>query len=98
MVREFSVVIVKKPNPQFCKPMRNEIALPADILDAAQQLAQSLGLSSSELFTAALSDFIQRHNTSDITAALDKVYSETDSSLDPILSTIQLKSLPKENW
>lgn len=78
--------------------MRNEIALPADILDAAQQLAHSLGLSSSELFAAALSDFIQRHNTNDITAALDQIYSETDSRLDPMLSTIQLKSLPKEDW
>ncbi len=78
--------------------MTNEIALPADMLEAAQQLAQSLGLSSNELFAAALSDFIQRHNTSDVTAALDQIYSAADSRLHPILNTIQLKSLPRGNW
>lgn len=78
--------------------MRNEIALPAGMLAAAEQLAQSLGLSSNELFAAALSDFIQRHYASDITSALDRVYSTEESRLDPILTTIQIKSLPRENW
>ena len=78
--------------------MQNDPAIPTEIWEAAQQLAGKLGLSSNELFAVALSDFIQRHSQVDITAALDKIYSETDSALDPALVAMQLKSLPQEEW
>ena len=78
--------------------MRNELAVPAEILNAAEQLARQLGLSPSELFTAAISDFIQRHQQVDVTAELDKIYSGTQSALDPVLDAMQLRSLPKEEW
>ena len=78
--------------------MRNEIVLPLGMLEAAEQLAQSLGLSSNELFDAALSDFIQRHHANDITSALDRVYATEDSRIDPVLATLQIKSLPQESW
>lgn len=77
---------------------KNELAIPPEIWEAAQQLAGKLGLSSNELFTTALSDFIRRYGEVDITAELDKIYSDTDSALDPVLGAMQLKSLPKEKW
>jgi hypothetical protein len=78
--------------------MKNELAIPADIWEAAQQLAGKLGLSANELFATALSDFVRRYGEVDITAELDKIYSDTGSTLDPILGAMQLKSLPKEKW
>jgi hypothetical protein len=78
--------------------MQNELAIPAEILETAQQLAGKLGLSANELFATALSDFVRRYGDLDITAELDKVYSDTDSALDPALGAMQLKSLPNEEW
>jgi hypothetical protein len=78
--------------------MNNEIAISPEVLNAATQLARKLGWSPNELLTTALSDFIRRYDEIDITAELDKVYSEIDSSLDPILSAVQFRSLPKEEW
>lgn len=77
---------------------QNELAIPTEILDAAQQLAEKLGLSSNELFATALSDFIRRYGEIDITAELDKVYSHIGSTLDPVLGTMQFRSLPAEKW
>jgi hypothetical protein len=78
--------------------MQNELAIPAEIVEAAQQLAGKLGLSANELFATALSDFIRRYGEIDITAELDKVYADTDSALDPVLGAMQLKSLQKDEW
>jgi len=78
--------------------IQNELAIPTEIWNAAQQLAGKLGLSSNELFATALSDFIRRYGEIDITAELDKVYSDIDSTLDPVLGAMQLKSLPAEKW
>ena len=78
--------------------MKNELAIPTEIWEAAQQLAGKLGLSSNELFATALSDFIRRYGEVDITAELDKVYSDRDSALDPVLGAMQLKSLQQEQW
>lgn len=78
--------------------MQNELAIPSEIWEAAQQLAGKLGLSSNELFATALSDFIRRYGEVDITAELDKIYADTDSALDPVLSAMQFTSLPKEEW
>ena len=77
-------------------PKQNNLAIPTEIWDAAQELAGKLGLSSNELFATALSDFIRRYGEVDITAELDKVYADTDSALDPVLGAMQLKSLPAE--
>lgn len=83
---------------QISTPMQNELAIPSEIWNAAQQLAGQLGLSSNELFAVALSDFIQRHSAIDVTAELDKIYAETSSTVDPVLGAMQLKSLPAEKW
>lgn len=78
--------------------IQNEFAIPNEILDAARQLAGKLGLSSNELFATALSDFIRRYGEVDITAELDKIYSDTDSTIDPVLGAMQFRSLPAEKW
>jgi hypothetical protein len=78
--------------------IQNELAIPAEIVEAAQQLAGKLGLSANELFATALADFIRRYGEIDITAELDKIYSDTGSTLDPVLGAMQLKSLSKEEW
>ena len=73
--------------------MQNELVIPNEIWDAARQLAGRLGLSSNELFATALSDFIRRYGEIDITAELDKVYSNIDSTIDPVLGAMQFRSL-----
>lgn len=78
--------------------MQTQLNIPVDIINAAQQLAQKLGLSPDEFFTTAIADFIHKYGDADITADLDRIYAEADSALDPVFIILQLKSLPEEKW
>ena len=64
----------------------------------AENLAKSLGISRSQLYTTALKTFVAEHDEDDVTKRLNEVYSEQDSSLDPVLEKMQFMSLPEEQW
>ncbi|VAW82139.1 Programmed cell death antitoxin YdcD [hydrothermal vent metagenome] len=78
--------------------MKTAISIPNETFDAAEHFASSTGLSRSELYTKAILEYLSKHKYLDVTNALNKVYSETDSSLDSGLHSIQVKSLQKEAW
>lgn len=76
--------------------MRVDISIPNPISEAAEQLAQELGMSLSELYTAALSAYVARYR--DVTQSLDRVYSTETSTIDPALLEMQAVSLDGEAW
>ena len=55
-------------------------------------------MSRSELFRAAVVDYIESHKHDQVREALDAVYSEQPSQLDAELMRMQTMSLPKEDW
>ena len=78
--------------------MKTAISIPDDIFRAAEKSAQRLGLSRSGMYTKAISEFLQKQDDSSITEALNEVYSDTSSELDPVLAELQARSLPREEW
>ena len=78
--------------------MQTAISVPDPVFEAADDLADRLGLSRSALYTQAVSDFLERHRSDLVTEKLDLVYSEVQSHLDPVLHQIQVASLPPEEW
>lgn len=80
--------------------MKTAISIPDPLFKAADKLAASLGISRSELFQRALKQMLEKHEASDITAALNAVYGRPDvpRKLDPVLAKLQFASLPKEDW
>ncbi len=83
-------------NPGYTGPMKTAISVPEPIYVAAERLAHQLGISRSELYATAVSDFIRTHQGDQITAQLNRVYATEDSALDPVLVQIQALSLPRE--
>ena len=55
-------------------------------------------MSRSELFRAAVADYIAAHKHDQVREALDAVYSEQPSQLDEELMRMQTMFLPKEDW
>jgi hypothetical protein len=55
-------------------------------------------MSRSELYSKAVSIYISTHKNEAVTEALDKIYATEKSEIDPAITTMQLKSLPKEEW
>ena len=79
--------------------MKTNISIPDEVFEAAERMAQTLGLSRSQLYARAVSEFVARQRASDVTARLDGVYgeNETASRLDPTLTAIQSLSLAPED-
>lgn len=78
--------------------MKTSISLRDDLFHAAERAAASLGMSRSEFYARALSDYVGRHADGQVTDKLNEVYADTDSSGDTVLETLQLRSLPREDW
>lgn len=78
--------------------MKTAISVPDPIFEAAEQLAQRLEMSRSQLYTRAVEVFIRTHQGQRITEALDRVYTEEPSGLDPAWAALQAASLPKDEW
>jgi metal-responsive CopG/Arc/MetJ family transcriptional regulator len=78
--------------------MKTAISVPEPIFEAAERLALQLGMSRSQLYSTAVSDYIKAHQGDQITAQLNRVYATEDSTLDPVLAQIQALSLPREEW
>ena len=78
--------------------MKTAISLPDSLFRAADALAKRTGMSRSELFREAVSDYIDAHKHDRVREALDVVYAEQSSQLDEKLMRMQIISLPKKDW
>lgn len=80
--------------------MKIAISIPDTMFEAAERMAQRLGISRSQLFQQAVARFIEEQRKLGVTEALDEIYGAAPSAsrLDPLLSRLQLVSLPREDW
>ena len=77
--------------------MKTAVSIPDPIFEAADRLASRRKISRSELYAEALSRVLDAEDADDITARLDAVYSDIDSSLDSDLASAQADAV-KEVW
>ncbi len=58
--------------------MKTAISLPDDLFVAAEQLARRTHRSRSEVYAAALREYVARHSPDEVTEALNRVLEEID--------------------
>jgi metal-responsive CopG/Arc/MetJ family transcriptional regulator len=78
--------------------MKTAISIPDEIYYTADQLAKRLGMSRSEFYSKAVSNFIAAHQNEAVTKSLDEIYEKESSSIDPFINIIQLRSISGEDW
>jgi len=78
--------------------MKTAISIPEPIFEEAEGLAKRLGMSRSELYVTVVAQFVEAHREEAIIAALNEVYAENDSGVDPVLNQLQWLALPHEEW
>lgn len=78
--------------------MKTAVSLPDDLFRSAEAAARKLRVSRSQLYAAAIREFLDRRRTQSITARLDEVYSKETSELDRALYSAQIKSLESDSW
>ena len=77
--------------------MKTAISIPDPVFQAAECLAQRLGMSRSQLYSKAILEFTKSHKNQNITEKLNSIYSD-ETEFDKELHEMQLRSIPKENW
>ncbi len=78
--------------------MKTAISIPDPVFDAAEDLALRLGMSRSQLYTAAIKRYLDSFHDQAVTQALNEVYAGSTETADPIPIKMQLLSLPEEEW
>jgi metal-responsive CopG/Arc/MetJ family transcriptional regulator len=78
--------------------MKTAISIPDPVFDAAERLAQRLGISRSRLYTEAVERFVTEHRREDVTNRLNALYSDNPARVDPHLQTLQVTSIDIEDW
>lgn len=78
--------------------MKTAISIPDPIFQAAEGLAQRMGISRSELYANAVGEYTKTHKDQEVTRLLNEIYAEEPSDLDEELNVMQLRSIPKEEW
>jgi hypothetical protein len=91
-------VLDNKYNSGYTFSMKTAISIPDKVFRSADALAKRLGVSRSELYATAVNEFLSKHRSRHVTARLDDVYSEEDSSMPSSLTQMQVRALPHEDW
>jgi len=78
--------------------MKTAISIPDDIFEKAEELAERLEVSRSQLYARAIAEYAERHSSQRVRERLDEVYANQESELDPVLALMQSMALPPEKW
>lgn len=71
--------------------MKTAISISDKLFHEADAAAKQLGISRSELYSTAVSEFLARRSASEITARLDQVYGSVDGRLDSSVAASQAR-------
>jgi hypothetical protein len=87
-------------NHGYTNAMKTAISIPDAIFEEAERLAKSRGWSRSELYSNALSAYVNSERFLGVREKLDAVYGQNldESAVDPLLASAQARSLPKGKW
>lgn len=80
--------------------MKTAISIPNSLFEAADQLANRLGITRSELYRRAVRRFLETYSHQVIRETLDDVYggNTEDSRLDTMIEYLQGGSLDRDDW
>lgn len=76
--------------------MKTAISLSDVLYRRGERFAEERSLSRSELYARALRDYLDRHESQDVTRRLNEVYAEEDSSLDANVAELGFESLRRQ--
>ena len=82
-------------NYSYTVKIKTAISISDPVFASAEQLAQTLGISRSALYTKAVVDLLERHRVDRVTERLNEVYANEDSTLDPAFAELQRRTMRK---
>jgi predicted transcriptional regulator len=78
--------------------MKTAVSIPDDLFRQADDLAQRLGKSRSEVYREALADYVARRDPDSVTRELNALADELGSAPDPFVSDAARRALARSEW
>jgi antitoxin MazE6 len=78
--------------------MKTAVSVPDDVFASAERLARREKRSRSEVYSAALREYVARHSPDEVTDALNLVVSDLGSVTDPFVEHASRQTLERTEW
>jgi metal-responsive CopG/Arc/MetJ family transcriptional regulator len=78
--------------------MKTAVSVPDDVFASAERLAQRERRSRSDVYSAALREYVARHSRDEVTDALDRVLESVGKSIDPFVTEAGARVLDSTEW
>ena len=92
-------MLLHHPEPvSYTTGMKTAVSIPDDIFEEAERLAAELKTSRSQLFSRALREFVARHSTDRVTAAMNRVVDEVGTDVDEFTREASRRVLERTEW
>jgi metal-responsive CopG/Arc/MetJ family transcriptional regulator len=78
--------------------MKTAVSVPDDVFESAERLARRERRSRSEVYSAALIEYVARHSPDEVTAAIDRVVEVVGGAIDPFVARAASRILERAEW
>jgi metal-responsive CopG/Arc/MetJ family transcriptional regulator len=88
----------RRPAPGYTPGMKTAVSIPDDVFEKAERLAKRAKRSRSDVFAAALREYVARHAPEEVTEAMNRVCSEIEDQKDEFIQLSGRRILRKSEW
>ena len=78
--------------------MKTAVSIPDEVFAKAERLARRSKRSRSELFSAALSEYVARHAPDEVTEAMNRVCDDVGEQADRFVAAAGRRMLERSEW
>jgi metal-responsive CopG/Arc/MetJ family transcriptional regulator len=78
--------------------MKTAVSIPDDVFEKVERLARRAGRSRSEVFSAALTEYVARHAPDEVTEAMDRVCADVADQADAFVTAAARRVLENTEW
>ena len=78
--------------------MKTAVSIPDEVFEKVERLARRARRSRSEVFSAALTEYVARHAPDEVTAAMDRVCAEVNDQPDAFVASASRRALERTEW
>jgi metal-responsive CopG/Arc/MetJ family transcriptional regulator len=78
--------------------MKTAVSIPDAVFEQAERLARRAKRSRSDVYSAALTEYVARHAPDEVTEAMNRVCGDVGAAPDPFLSAAARRALARSEW
>lgn len=78
--------------------MKTAVSIPDILFQEADELARRKGISRSQLYATAVKSYLEAQRSEGITEALNRIYADEPSELDPFMARAAHLTFKRNEW